>query len=98
MKNADELVGNPTHDNTRYCFVKANDVYLVYLPNGSTANLDLRSATGQFSVRWFDPRNGGTMKSGTVSTVVGGEENTSLGSAPDNPDEDWLVVVRRSSP
>ena len=95
MTNADELVGNAKHDNSRYCFAKANDVYLVYLPTGGTASLDLLKATGQFAVEWFDPRNGGALKRGSVATVTGGGA-VELGTPPDNAAEDWLAVVRRS--
>src|SRR5688572_11189730 len=95
MSNANELVGNEKHDNSRYCFAKANDVYLVYLPSGNTTTLDLSKATGQFTVEWFDPRNGGALKKGSVTTVKGGAP-AGLGVPPDNPSEDWLVVVRRS--
>jgi hypothetical protein len=95
MTNADGLVGNDKHDNSRYCFAKANEVYLVYLPSGDTATLDLSKATGQFSVEWFDPRNGGATKRGSVTAVKGGAP-ASLGMPPDNPNEDWLAVVRRS--
>jgi hypothetical protein len=94
MRSADELVGNPTRDNSRYCFAKLNDVYLVYLPSGGMADLDLSKATGQFSVAWFDPRNGGPLKLGSLSTVKGGGPVT-LGPPPDNPGEDWLIVIRR---
>jgi hypothetical protein len=95
MTNANPLVGNEKNDNTRYCFAKANEVYLVYLPSGNTATLDLSKATGQFSVEWFDPRNGGALKKGSVTSVKAGAP-ASLGMPPDNPDEDWLAVVRRS--
>jgi hypothetical protein len=95
MTNADELVGNAKHDNSRYCFAKANEVYLVYLPSGGTTNLDLSRANGQFAVMWFDPRNGGPLKRGNISTVNGGA-SIALGAPPDNPAEDWLVVVRRN--
>jgi hypothetical protein len=94
MRSADELVGNPMRDNSRYCFAKMNDVYLVYLPSGGVADLDLSKAAGQFSVAWFDPRNGGRLKQGSLSTVTGGGRVT-LGPPPDNPGEDWLIVVRR---
>ena len=94
MKNADELVGNDKHDNSRYCFARTNEVYLVYLPSGRTTDLDLSKASGQFAVTWFDPRNGGPLKQGTVSTVKAGAP-VALGMAPDSPDEDWLVVIRR---
>jgi hypothetical protein len=95
MTNANGLVGNEKDDNSRYCFAKVNDVYLVYLPSGNTTTLDLSKATGQFTVDWFDPRNGGAMKKGSVTTVRGGAP-AALGMPPDSPGEDWLAVVRRS--
>lgn len=95
MTNANALVGYEKHDNSRYCFAKANEVYLVYLPSGNTTSLDLSKATGQFTVEWFDPRNGGALKKGSVTNVKGGAP-ASLGTPPDNPNEDWLAVVRRS--
>jgi hypothetical protein len=95
MTNADELVGNDRRDNSRFCFAKPNDVYLVYLPSGGTASVDLSKTTGQFSVNWFDPRNGGPFRKGSVSTVAGGS-SAALGEPPGAPAEDWLVVVRRN--
>ena len=44
---------------------------------------------------WFDPRNGGALKKGSVTTVKGGAP-AALGMPPDNPGEDWLAVVRRT--
>lgn len=97
MKNADELVANAAHDNSRYCFAKAGSLYLVYLPEGAgqSASLDLRAATGKFAVSWFDPRNGGALKKGSVTSVTGGSAAT-LGTPPDSPAEDWLVIVRKN--
>ena len=94
MANADELVGNETHGNSRYCFAKANEVYLVYLPSGGSTTLDLSKASGQFIVEWFDPRNGGTLQHGSVPTVTGGSP-IELGRPADNPNEDWVAIVRR---
>ena len=71
-------------------------MYLVYLPSGGTATLDLSRPSGQFTVEWFDPRNGGPLKKGSVATVKA-EASATLGMPPDNPDEDWLVVVRRAA-
>jgi hypothetical protein len=94
MLNADALVGNPTGDNSKWCFAKPGEIYLVYLPAGGTATLDLSQTPGQFAVTWFDPRSGGALKRGTVASVKGGAA-AALGDAPDSPSEDWLVVVRR---
>jgi hypothetical protein len=95
MTNADELVGNDRHDNSRFCFAKANALYLVYLPAGGTTELDLTRATGEYTVSWFDPRHGGGLKPGNVGAIKGGAR-VSLGQPPDSPAEDWLVVVRRN--
>jgi hypothetical protein len=95
MSNADLLVGNAINDNSRYCLAKAGELYLVYLPTGGSAELDLTGVSGTLSVSWFDPRNGGALKRGSVASVTGGRPVV-LGMPPDNPTEDWLAVVRRN--
>jgi hypothetical protein len=94
MRNDDALVGNPVHDNRVYCFARRGEVYLVFLPTGGSADLDLRDISGNFAVSWFDPRSGGALKAGTQTRVSGGRV-ASLGRPPAETDEDWLVVVRR---
>lgn len=94
MANADPLVGNSTNDNSRYCFAKSGEIYLVYLPSGGSSDLDLRDVSGQFTVSWFDPRNGGALKRGSVPAINGGKV-VAIGMPPDSPTDDWLAVVRR---
>ena len=94
MTNANELVGNGKNDATRWCLAKPGEVYLVYLLQGGTSELDLSEAEGDYSVQWFDPRSGGDLKPGSVSKVSGGG-NVSLGEAPEAPKDDWLVVIRK---
>lgn len=94
MRNADALVGNPKNDNSKFCLAKTGEVYLVYLPEGGTAELDLRGASGTFRVHWFDPRHGGALRGGSVREVEGGSTRA-LGQAPAEPHEDWLIVVRK---
>jgi hypothetical protein len=93
MENADELIGNAQHGNSRYCFAQPNQVYLVYLPTGGSSELDLSQATGEFTVQWFNPRQGGSPQSGRVQQVSGGGTRP-LGDPPSDPDQDWLVIVR----
>ncbi len=92
LRPADELVGNEKHDNSVYCLAKAGDVYLVYLPNGGAAELDLTGTAGEFQVQWFNPREGGDLQAGSVKSVTAGGR-VSTGSAGDNAD--WLAVIRR---
>ncbi|MFK7817831.1 MAG: DUF5060 domain-containing protein [Planctomycetaceae bacterium] len=92
MKCVDELVGNPKHNNSRYCFAKPGEVYLVYLPNGGEAKLDLKNQSGGFTISWFNPRKGGKLVE--TATVTGGQE-VKLGEPPSDTDKDWLAIVRK---
>jgi hypothetical protein len=94
MKNADALIGNVKNDNSKFCLAKGGELYLVYLPNGGTTDLDLRGAQGSFAISWFNPRTGGALRAGSVKSVIGGGR-VSLGVSPAAPDEDWLVIVRK---
>jgi hypothetical protein len=96
MRNMDELVGNPPHDISKYCFAKPDHTYLVYLTDGGESSLDLGGASGNFDVQWYNPRAGGELRSGAVKSVSGGKQ-VSLGTPPDDINEDWLVVVRRKA-
>lgn len=93
MENADELVGNFSHDNSLYCFASRSELYLVYLPHGGKATLDLTLAPGEFNVSWFNPREGGPLE---FETIIGGGQPVLLTAPSDN--DDWLAVVRRQKP
>ena len=92
MKPSDELVGNEKFDNSKYCFSKPGEVYLIYLPNGGSANLDLSGVAGKFSVQWFNPRTGGEFLNGPVEMVTGG--SSVLIDSGKSDGEDWLGIVR----
>jgi hypothetical protein len=94
MTSADELIGNPKSDNSRYALAEAGEVYVVYLPTGGTGELDLGSASTAFDVKWFNPRKGGPLQQGSVKEVKGGGR-VSLGQPPAEPAEDWCVLVRQ---
>lgn len=96
MTNADALIGNARHDNSKYCLAKPGSVYLVYLPAGGTSDIDLSGVSGTFTVRWFEPRSGGPLQQGSVLQVAGGGK-AALGTPPQDASEDWLVVITPSS-
>ncbi len=96
MRNQDELVGNAEHGNSTYCFAKPDEIYLVYLPKGGTTMLDLSQTKKKYDLKWFNPRTGGPLKSGTVKSLSGGSE-VSLGMPPEETNQDWLVIVKRAS-
>jgi len=87
MSCRDELVGNSNYDNSRYCYAKNGEVYLVYLPNGGGTDIQLPGET-RFTLAWFNPRNGETGKASPL-------KDHSL-TAPDQ--NDWLAVIRKQAP
>ncbi|MEZ4826053.1 MAG: putative collagen-binding domain-containing protein [Bacteroidia bacterium] len=89
MQSADEKVS----EKRNYVFAKAGEVYAVYLTEGGTANLDLGDQRGTFSVQWYDPRNGGELQAGSLREVSGGSM-VSLGEAPAESGQDWVVLLR----
>lgn len=90
MRHADHLSSVPGN----YVFAKKNEVYAIYLPEGGTTELDLTGAGGEFEVKWYDPRFGGDLRDGTVTTIRGGAPQA-IGQAPAERSKDWAVLVRR---
>ena len=93
MQCTDELVGNTKNDNSRYCLAKQDEMYVVYLPNGGSTELDLGTGSTTFRVQWFNPRAGGPLQSGSVREVKG-PGKVSLGQPPIDAAEDWVMLVR----
>ena len=93
MSNKNNLIGNGNNSNSNgYCFAKPGSHYVIYLPNGGSKNLNLNGVSGSFSVKWYDPRNGGGLQNGNVTSINGGG-NRSIGGAPNNTGKDWVVYV-----
>ena len=93
MACADGLAGGDEVEGP-FCLAKPGEVYLVYLPNGGDASLDLTGDEGRYAVRWFNPRAGGPTVGGGVTQVEGGRR-VALGGPPADASEDWLAVVRK---
>lgn len=91
MQPADALVGNPEHDNSKYCLAKPGEIYLVYLPYGGSTELDFGGARGNFSVDRFLARTG--TREGKSDTVVA-DSGTATITAP-NQTDDWVIVIRK---
>jgi len=53
--------------NSGYCLAVVGSEYLVFLPAGGTATVNLASVSGSRKVEWFNPANGQTTAGGTVS-------------------------------
>ncbi|WP_199726311.1 DUF5060 domain-containing protein, partial [Aquimarina sp. BL5] len=97
MENRNNLIGNASNTNSNgYCFAKTGDTYIIYLPNGGSKNLNLNGVTGSFDVKWYDPRNGGTLKNGSITNISGGGSR-SIGNPPNNNAKDWTVLITNTN-
>lgn len=77
-----------------YVLAAPGAAYLIYLRNGGTTELDLSAESGEYTVRWFNPRSGGELQTGSQPTIAGGLVQ-SIGNAPSDPSKDWAVLVQR---
>ena len=83
-------------DSESFVFYKAGEVYVISLPYGGSTNLDLAGLSGSYTVQWFDPRNGGSLQNGTVTSVNAGS-SVSIGIPPNTTGEHWVALVQTGS-
>jgi hypothetical protein len=72
---------------------KGDDVIALFLPAGGEAKVRLGS--GSYQVRWYNPRSGGSLQTGSVASVRGGGV-VSAGTPPSDPERDWAVLLTRN--
>ena len=77
-----------------YCFAKNGEVYVVYLLYGGKGTIDLKNVSGEFSVKWYNPRTGGDLQNGSVTTLLGGDV-VSFGNPPADVDKDWAILINK---
>ena len=88
----DETRGNKKPLNAAYCLAKPDEIYLVFLAKGGKAKLDLRGATGKFSLERFDPRKGGEPV--RLNQSLTGGKVVEIDSEKEN--DDWLLIIRKN--
>ncbi|WP_445737139.1 DUF5060 domain-containing protein [Mariniflexile sp.] len=93
MEPADALLTGNNKDT--FCFAKKDEVYVVYMPMESeTITINLGDSNKIFTVKWFDPRNGGDLQEGSVKTVKASQVS-SIGFPPSDKEKDWVVLINQ---
>ncbi len=78
-----------------YCFAKEGEVYAIYAEaNSGNIKLNLEVANQTFKVKWYDPRNGGSLQEGSVTSVKS-SGIVELGAPPNTPEKDWVILLQR---
>ncbi len=91
MEPADEL----TLDPLSYCFALKDEIYVVYLKSGQeTTSLYLGDSGDEYTIKWFDPRNGGEPQTGSIPQVVA-NGIVEIGLPPGEQEMDWVAIVKR---
>ncbi len=90
MVSNNELSSHPES----WCLSHAAGEFVIYLKEGGSTELNLSDHEGQFTVSWYNPRSGGGLQHGSVRSVTGGQA-VSLGDAPAQKDQDWVVFIRK---
>ncbi len=89
MRHNDGLTKSPDD----YCFADPGKTYAIYLPQGGTTEVNLGSTPGEFSVQWYDPRAGGALQSGSITTLEAPGWKQ-VGHPPAEANRDWVVLVK----
>lgn len=89
MYGADQLV----EGNGATCFAKPGETLVVHLPKGGTTKLNVGESDATWTVRWYDPRQGGNLQVGSISRIMG-KGTVSIGEAPKEKKRDWIVLIQ----
>jgi hypothetical protein len=76
-----------------YCFAMPGQIYAIYLPNGGSTKLELGKSSKTFTVKWYNPRTGGELQTGT-KTEITGPGKVNIGQPPKEPDKDWAALIK----
>jgi Putative collagen-binding domain of a collagenase len=87
------------HDNLvqkgDYCLANPGKIYVVFLKKGM-GTLNLENQSGEYAISWFDPRNGGSLKTNSVKSAHAGKI-LELKDAPSEANKDWVVLVSKKN-
>ncbi len=89
MQNHDELV----KAEGAWCLANPGILYVVYLPAGTkNARIEL-AGNKTWSVKWFNPREGGDLQNGSIESIKeSGIQN--IGNPPKDAERDWVVILK----
>jgi hypothetical protein len=72
---------------------------IVYRRSSSGVEVDMQGLSGSYSVQWYNPREGGSLQSGSMPRIIvgagGGTSMTLFGVAPESNDSDWVVLLTK---
>lgn len=90
MEPADEL----TADEHSYCLAKKEELYVVLLPMDiETTSIDLGDTGIEYLIKWYNPRDGGELQTGSIKSV-NGKGKVQIGLPPTDKEKDWVALIQ----
>lgn len=84
-----------TIDNVSYCLAKENKIYAIYTESSaSKIKLNLGKSGKKFLIKWYDPRNGGNLQQGSITSIIA-TGVVELGSPPNEIKKDWVILIKQ---
>gem|GEM_PF-598333 len=94
-----EQMDNITPDSTDYVYGLEGEIFANYVRDSiGTLQINLGSTPDTYSVQWYNPRAGGALQTGTVTTVVANGGLVNIGHAPSDLSKDWVALLVRQGP
>ena len=91
MDSTNELVKTPYS----FCLSKKDDLYLIYFPSKSnTFEVKLLNNKFNYSIAWFNPRIGGEIENGSITSISGGGFKR-IGKPPYEINKDWVAIIKK---
>ena len=82
-----------------YCLAKFGEVYAVYLPNGGKTSIDLSWDGGTYTLKWYNPRRGGELIDDPRGAIdLAKTPKPTIGPPPASGGQDWVALLRNTSP
>jgi hypothetical protein len=75
-----------------WVLAKPDGVFAIYMKSFEPNNIHLNDTLEIFDVRWYDPRFGGGLQMGSVTSVTGGGTRN-LGNPPASIGDDCVILV-----
>lgn len=95
----DNSLFSATNGASGYCFAKEGEIYAVYIKpgvNNVTVSVDL-AMPGTYRIQWYNPRTGGALQNGSLTTVTSTGGTVSIGQNPANDNNDWVALVTNTT-
>ena len=86
-----EMTNNDGLLSQGYLLSKDQEYYVGFLKNGGNTTISLSGAT-PYRIKWYNPRNGGDLVNGTLTTLNSGA-TVAIGLPPNNTNKSWVFLI-----